>query len=155
RHSFDLAKGPLLNAVLLRLGPQDHILLVVMHHGVADRESVRVLLREMATLSGALANHHSAPLPELPVQFGEVAGRQREWLRGAEARHQLDYWKQQLANLPVALELPTDRPRAAVQRFHGARHVFALSPSLTEALNHLSRQENVPLSVTLLAAFQT
>ncbi len=96
-----------------------------------------------------------SPLPELPIQYADFAVWQRNWLQGKVLDSQLSYWKKQLAKAPPLLELPTDRPRPAVQTFHGARQYLHLPKSLSGALNALSRREGVTLFMTLLAAFKT
>jgi amino acid adenylation domain-containing protein len=154
RRGFSLFVEPLFRALLIRLDPREHILCLTKHRFVADLWSVGVIIREIAALYDAAANLRSSPLLESFTSYGDFAARQREWLRGPDARRQLGYWRHRLASLPPALELPTDRPRAAVQHFDGARHVFNMPIDLTHALNRLSREEGVLLATTLLAAFQ-
>jgi amino acid adenylation domain-containing protein/non-ribosomal peptide synthase protein (TIGR01720 family) len=154
---FDLAHGPLLRGVLFKLNPQAHVLLLTMHHIIGDGWSGGVLVQELAALYPAfIAGDHAAAsqrLPDLPIQYADYAVWQREWLQGAVLDDQLGYWKRQLANVPI-LELPTDRPRPAIQTFHGATHRFLLAKPLAEALTTLSQREDVTLFMTLLAAFQ-
>jgi amino acid adenylation domain-containing protein/non-ribosomal peptide synthase protein (TIGR01720 family) len=152
---FNLAKGPLLRANLLHLDSEEYILLLTLHHIVFDGWSIGVLLRELAALYEAFSTGKPSPLAELPIQYADFAVWQREWLGGDRARIDLAYWKQQLEGAPPLLELPTDRPRPPVQTYRGAKHSFLLSKALTEALNSLSRKENVTLFMTLLAAFKT
>jgi amino acid adenylation domain-containing protein/non-ribosomal peptide synthase protein (TIGR01720 family) len=152
---FNLAKGPLLRANLLHLDSEEYILLLTLHHIVFDGWSIGVLLRELAALYEAFSTGKPSPLSELPIQYADFAVWQREWLGGDRARIDLAYWKQQLEGAPPLLELPTDRPRPSVQTYRGAKHSFLLSKALTEALNSLSRKENVTLFMTLLAAFKT
>jgi amino acid adenylation domain-containing protein len=154
RRPFDLAGGPLLRAALLRLGADEHVLLVTLHHIVADGWSLGVLVREVAALYEAFARGRPAPLPELPIQYADFAHWQRQWLRGEVLEAQLAYWKRQLAGPPAALGLPTDRPRPAVQSYRGARHAFGLPGPLSEALRGLSRREGATPFMTLLAALQ-
>ncbi|HEY5705995.1 MAG TPA: amino acid adenylation domain-containing protein [Terrimicrobiaceae bacterium] len=155
RRPFDLARGPLFRSKLLRLGEDDHVLLLTMHHIVSDGWSMGIFSRELSVLYRALVTGESSALPELPIQYADFAVWQREWLKGEVLERQLSYWKKQLAGAPVRLELPTDRPRPAVQSFHGARQTMALPQALTNGLKALSRQEGVTLFMTLLAAFQT
>jgi amino acid adenylation domain-containing protein len=150
---FDLARGPLLRAKLLRLGAEDHVALLTMHHVVSDAWSRGVLIREVAALYGALAAGRPSPLPAPPVQYADYAVWQREWLQGDALEEQLDYWRRQLAGVP-RLSLPTDRPRPAVQSFRGAVEAFALDAALTARLNELSRREGASLFMTLLAGFK-
>ena len=151
---FDLAKGPLFRATLLRLGEEDHIVQCAMHHAVSDGWSIAIFNKEIASLYHSFSTGQPSPLPELPIQYADFAHWQRQWLQGEVLEAQLSYWKKQLAGAPPSLELPTDRPRPAVQTFHGARQSLVLPKSLTEALKGLSRQEGVTLFMTLLAAFK-
>jgi len=152
---FDLARGPLLRATLLHMGERDHVLLFTMHHIISDFWSRSVLMQEFATLYAALTAGKPSPLPDLSVQYADFAAWQRQWLQGEVLEKQLAYWKQQLAGSPPVLELPTDRPRPAVQTFRGADQLLALPKDLSDALRDLSRREGVTLFMTLLAAFQT
>ena len=152
---FDLSGGPLLRVTLLRLDQQEHVLLLTIHHIVSDGWSTAVLFRELSALYAAYSTGKPATLPELSIQYADFAAWQREWLQGEVLEEQLSYWKKQLAGAPARLELPTDRPRPAVQSFHGARQAMALPQGLTNGLKALSRQEGVTLFMTLLAAFQT
>ena len=155
RQPFDLAQAPLLRISLLRLSEEDCVVLLTMHHIVSDAWSTSVLIRELAALYDAFCKGNPSPLPELPVQYADFAVWQRQWLQGDVLESQLAYWKQPLSgNLPL-LQLPADRPRAAVQTFRGATQSFELSPSLSKALKVLSQREGVTLFMTLLAVFQT
>jgi amino acid adenylation domain-containing protein len=152
---FDLSRGPLLRTQLLRLGESEHVLLLTMHHIVTDGWSLGVLVKEVATLYCAYIQGLPSPLPELNIQYADFAHWQRNWLQGEVLDAQLAYWRERLAGAPALLELPTDRPRPAVQSFRGAHHNFRVSAELTEQLQQLSRREGVTLFMTLLAAFQT
>ena len=151
---FNLAHDLPLRATLLRLGEQEHVLLLVMHHITFDAWSLGVFLRELAVLYGTFSAGQPSPLPELCVQYADYALWQRQQLQGVALDHHLTYWRRQLAGLH-RVEVPTDRPRPAVQTPRGARHCFVLSQTLTAALHALSRQEGATLFMTLLAAFQT
>jgi amino acid adenylation domain-containing protein len=163
---FDLSKGPLLRVTLLRLDESEFILLLILHHIVSDGWSMGVLIREIATLYTAFASCTdpelpiSTLLPPLPIQYADFAYWQRKWLQEVGTTHesplqtQLAYWRQQLDGISV-LNLPTDRPRAAVQTYRGATQFLQLPKSLSEAIEALSQQEGVTLFMTLLAAFQT
>ena len=154
QHSFDLSQLPLIRASLLKLDAAEHILLLTMHHIIFDAWSMGVLLRELTTLYEAFCNNQPSPLSELPIQYADFAHWQRERLQGELLKSQLDYWKEKLAgDLPV-LELPTDRPRAAVQTNKGARQCLLLPNNLKESLKELSRREGSTLFMTLLAAFE-
>src|SRR5271165_1819759 len=108
---FDLARGPLLRTRLYRLGEQEHVLFVNMHHIVTDGWSIGVLFRELGLLYSAFCKGQPSPLPELAIQYADYARWQRDWLQGAALERQLEYWKEQLKSAPTLLELPTDRPR--------------------------------------------
>ncbi len=110
---FDLARGPLLRAVFLRLAPAEHALLLTMHHIVSDGWSMGVLVREISALYGAARAGSPSPLPELPIQYADFAVWQRGWLRGEVLERQLAYWREKLAGVPATLDLPTDRPLPA------------------------------------------
>lgn len=151
---FDLSRGPLLRTTLLKLDETEHIILVSLHHIIADGWSVGVLTKEIVALYEAFANAQPSPLADLPIQYSDFAFWQRQWLTGDTLTKQLDYWREQLTGAPALLELPTDRPRPAVQSFRGAKRPFTLPQDLSQSLHQLSRQENVTLFMTLLAAFQ-
>jgi amino acid adenylation domain-containing protein len=155
REPFDLAQGPLLRAGLVKLGEEEHIALFNMHHIVSDGWSVTVFIRELVALYEAFARQLPSPLPELPIQYLDFALWQRQWLKGKVLAEQLAYWKQQLAGSSPELLLPTDRPRPAIQAHRGATYYFTFPTALTQALKELSRQCEVTLFMTLLAAFQT
>ncbi|HYG81326.1 MAG TPA: amino acid adenylation domain-containing protein, partial [Pyrinomonadaceae bacterium] len=154
RRPFDLARGPLFRASLLRLGEEHHVLLVNMHHIVSDGWSLSVLIRELTTLYAAFSRGEESPLPELPIQYVDFAKWQREWLQGSVLEEQLTYWRRQLGDIPPALELPADRPRPAAPSHRGATITAAVSRQVTDRLNELSRREGATLFMTLLAAFQ-
>jgi aspartate racemase len=154
RQSFDLSRGPMMRAGLLRLDAQEHVLLLTFHHIVYDAWSAGVFVREIAALYEALSQGWSSPLAELPIQYADYAHWQRGWLKGEVLESMLRYWKQQLAGAPLLLKLPTDRPRPTAPSFRGGRQHFTLPGRLVEQLKALSRQEGVTLFMTLMAAFQ-
>jgi amino acid adenylation domain-containing protein len=154
RQPFDLSRGPMLRAELLRLAEDEHVLLLTMHHIVSDGWSAGVLVREVAALYEAYAEGRESPLAELPIQYADYAQWQREWLKGPVLDEQLGYWRGQLAGAPPLLELPTDRPRPAIQSFRGGRVNFALGAELSKELESLSRREGATLFMTLLTAWQ-
>ncbi|HST62244.1 MAG TPA: condensation domain-containing protein, partial [Longimicrobium sp.] len=151
---FDLSAGPLFRASLLRLGPDDHVLQLGMHHVVSDGWSMGVFFRELSALYEAYREGRESPLPELPVQYADYAVWQREQLEGEALDRQLSYWRERLSGAPELLELPTDRPRPAVQTYRGASVPVELSPELLEQLQALGRSEGATLYMTLLSAFQ-
>ncbi len=153
RRPLDLAAGPLLRAVLLRLAPERHVLLLVAHHVVTDGWSLRVIVRDLSALYAAAAFGAAAALPPLPVQYADYAAWQRERLRGTVLREQLDYWSSRLRGAPPALELPADRPRPPVQSFEGAWHRFRVPAGTADALRELGRREGATMFMVYLAAF--
>ncbi|MCP4663218.1 MAG: AMP-binding protein, partial [bacterium] len=153
RRPFDLARGPLLRATLLRRGDDQHTLLLAVHHIAFDGWSAGVFLNELSVLYRAFSAGEASPLPELAVQYADFAGWQRQWLRGEVLERQLGYWREQLAGLPV-LELPTDRPRPAVQSFRGGSESLRLPAELHDRLRALSRERGTTMFMTFLAAFQ-
>ncbi|NDJ21055.1 amino acid adenylation domain-containing protein [Nostoc sp. B(2019)] len=152
---FDLKGDLLLRVKLLRLGQEEHIILLTMHHIVSDGWSIDVLLRELATLYQAFCNGQPSPLPTLPIQYVDFAAWQRKWLQGEVLKTQISYWLKHLNNAPKVLELPTDYPRPAIQTFRGSTYSFKLSDKLSFSLNKFSQQQGSTLFMTLLAAFQT
>src|SRR5919107_315171 len=153
RERFDLERGPLFRARLLRLGEEEHLLLLSVHHAVSDGWSMGVFWRELSALYGAFSRGEPSPLPELPVQYADYALWQRRWLDGEVLEGQLGYWRERLAGLSP-LELPTDRPRPAVRSHLGARQELMLPEPLTRTLKDLARREGTTLFMVLLGAFQ-
>ncbi|WP_043410472.1 non-ribosomal peptide synthetase, partial [Archangium violaceum] len=153
QRTFHLSTGPLLRTQLLRLSGSEHVLLLNMHHIISDAWSTGVLVREMAALYEAHLQGKPSALPELPVQYADYALWQRQWQSDVLER-QLSYWTQQLAGMPQALELPTDKPRPPVQSFRGASVPVVLSKPLSEKLERLCEREGVTPFMALLATFQ-
>jgi amino acid adenylation domain-containing protein len=152
---FDLARGPLLRFTLFRLGQDDLLLYFAIHHVVSDGVSISVFLRELITLYGAFSRGEESPLPALPVQYADYAAWQRAWLQGDVLAKQVSYWSHQLSGAPAVIELPTDRPRPAVQTSHGARHYFQLPAALVRDLATLGRREQCTLFMTLQGVLNT
>ncbi len=151
---FDLARDPMLRSVLLRLAAGDHVVALTMHHVASDGWSMGILIREVAALYAAFAQGEPSPLAELPVQYADFAVWQRSWLHGEVLEQEIDWWRRQLAGLPPLLELPTDRPRPAVQSFRGATRPVRLPAELTRRMEALGRREGATLFMVLLAGFQ-
>ncbi|NPD29818.1 non-ribosomal peptide synthetase, partial [Corallococcus exiguus] len=151
---FDLMRGPLLRALMVRMDARDHVLVVTMHHAVSDGWSVGVLLREMGALYTARARGLALALPPLPVQYADYAAWQRDWLRDETLAREVDYWKQSLTGAPPVLELPTDRPRPAVRTNAGSTLGFMLPLELSQRLGALARSEGASLFMVLLAGWQ-
>ncbi len=152
--SFDLERGPVWRARLVRLSNDEHLLVINQHHVASDGWSLGVMVSEFTALYESYCEGKQSRLSELEVQYADFAVWQREWLTGEVLQQQMDYWKHQLAQLPL-LELPTDHPRPAHRSHHGAEVSFMLSAELTHQLKALSRREGVTLFMTLLAAFQS
>jgi amino acid adenylation domain-containing protein len=150
---FDLTKSPLLRVTLLKLQPEKHILLINMHHIISDGWSIGIFVRELSHLYGAFVAGEKPTLADLPIQYADFAVWQRQWLQGKVLAAQLEYWKRQLADAPPLLELPSDRPRPAIQTFQGKTERFQLDSKLTQELKALSQQSGCTLFMTLLAAF--
>ncbi|GAA1642664.1 hypothetical protein GCM10009764_75670 [Nocardia ninae] len=153
RAPFDLGEGPLLRSWLIRLGEDDQVLMLTMHHIVTDGWSIGVLLRELTVLYEAFRAGQPSPLPPLPMQYADFAVWQREWLSGEVFDEQLAYWRDRLSGL-AAMELPVDRVRPAVPTYEGGSHHFIVPEPLTARLRQLSRERRMSLFMTLLAAFQ-
>ncbi|WP_437688559.1 amino acid adenylation domain-containing protein [Sorangium sp. So ce176] len=154
RRPFDLANGPLLRLTLLRLGSEEHVLLWVVHHIAFDGWSTSLVLGEFAALYTAFAAGRPSPLADPALQYADFAHWQRQRLEGGLLEAQLAYWKGRLSGQPGVLELPTDRPRPATQRYRGARRFFRVPGALAEALSALARREGTTLFSVLMAAFQ-
>ena len=151
---FDLATDSLVRGTLLKLDPESHILLLVIHHIVFDGWSVNILRQEFSSLYKTFCAKQPPSLPKLSLQYADFAHWQRQWLQGKKLQTQLNYWRQQLNNAPPLLELPTDHPRPSVQTYRGASHYFALNQTLTPQLKQLSQKSGTTLFMTLLTAFK-
>jgi amino acid adenylation domain-containing protein len=151
---FDLSTPPLLRLRVLRLHDQEHLILLTFHHIIADGWSLGVLTREIATLYQQLFDGHPPYLPPLPIQYADFAIWQRTWLRDERLARQQDYWLQQLQGAPTLLDLPTDFPRPAQQRFAGASLPLILSAELTSRLKALAQHEHMTLFMLLLTGLQ-
>jgi amino acid adenylation domain-containing protein/non-ribosomal peptide synthase protein (TIGR01720 family)/FkbM family methyltransferase len=154
RRPFDLSAGPLLRTLLFKLGSQEHVLLLTMHHIVSDGWSMGVLIRELASLYEAFSTGEPPSLPEPTLQYADYAAWQRRWLQGKALETQLAYWKKQLEDAPATLELPTDHPRPTVPSSRGASHAVRLPGSLSESLKALGQRDGATPFMVLLAAFQ-
>ncbi|NHZ35817.1 non-ribosomal peptide synthetase, partial [Massilia rubra] len=150
---FDLARGPLIRARLLRLGEREHVLLVTQHHIVSDGWSVGVLVREFAALYTAFRQALEDPLAPLAIQYADYALWQRDYLQGEALERQRGFWSAHLAGAPALLELPTDHPRPARQSHTGASVAFALPAALTAQLQALGQRHGATLFMVLLGAW--
>ena len=153
RKPFNLAKGPLTRVTILKTAPEDHTVLLTMHHIVSDGWSMGILIAEITALYGAFLQNRPSPLPELPIQYGDFAEWQAEYLKGDILQKQLAFWEEKLGSNPPVLELPSDRPRPLVQTNVGASLTRVISRGLSQRLNDFSRREGGTLFMTLMAAF--
>ncbi len=153
-HSFSLARGPLVRALLLRLSPRVCFACVNLHHSVSDGWSTSLLIQEVAALYGAFSESRPSPLPDLPVQYADFAVWQRRCLRGEALERELAFWREQLAGAPEVLKLPVDRPRASRASHHGEVRTRRLSPELAADAVAFSRRSDATAFMTLLAVWQ-
>ncbi|NJL19790.1 MAG: amino acid adenylation domain-containing protein [Leptolyngbyaceae cyanobacterium SM1_3_5] len=154
KKQFDLATGSLMRVALVRLSAEDHVLLISLHHIIADGWSIDIFAREFGRLYSAYVTQKSCSLPDLPIQYADFALWQRRYLQGEILEALLAYWQRTLAGAPSVLALPTDYPRPAVQTFRGQSASFQVDAPTAAALKSLSQQSRVTLFMTLLAAFQ-
>ena len=153
RRPFDLGTGPLLRVVAIRADRRSHGLVVSVHHIVSDGWSMARLVGEMTALYNAFSLGEPSPLPELPIQYADYAVWQRAWLAGGELDRQLDYWSDRLAGVSV-LELPTDRPRPAIETFRGAELPMSFDAALTDDLESLAQSRGVTVFMLLMTAYK-
>jgi natural product biosynthesis luciferase-like monooxygenase protein/amino acid adenylation domain-containing protein len=152
RKPFDLKQGPLMRVQLLRVSSEQHVALFTLHHIVSDGWSQGVLVEEIGRLYTAHMQGEQSVLEPLPIQYGDYAAWQREWLQGEILEQQLEYWRKQLEGMTGILELPTDHPRPAVQSYEGAHYLVSFDEKLSRRLQEVARQENVTLYMLLLAS---
>nr|WP_231680779.1 non-ribosomal peptide synthetase [Ralstonia pseudosolanacearum] len=153
RAPFDLEQGPLIRGRLVKLGEQEHVLLITMHHIVSDGWSQGVLARELGSLYEAYRAGNADPLPALPIQYADYAVWQRRWLEGGELQRQGTYWEQALAGAPTLLSLPTDRARPAQQDYAGGSVEVIFDEALSAGLRKLSQRHGTTLFMTVLAGW--
>src|SRR5690606_1093154 len=153
---FDLTQESLLRVVLIRIGPEDHLLVVVMHHIISEDWSNRIVIEEFAAGYRAKAGQggQEPSLPPLPIQYADYAIWQRNWLEAGEKERQLAYWRSQLGEEHPVLQLPTDRPRPSKADYRAARHTFVLPASLVVRLQRQAQSQGATLFMALLAGFQ-
>jgi len=151
---FDLTRGPLLRTVLLKLGEEDHVAALNMHHIVSDGWSMGVLIREISELYGSYREKRSSRLPELEAQYADYAAWQREWLKGEELEEQLGYWREKLSGASWSQSLPTDRPRGRGVGSRGAVYGFSVGSETASRVRELTRKEGVTLFMALLGVFK-
>jgi len=151
---FDLDKGPLFRAHILRIAPEEHVFFCTMHHTITDAWSMQVFTRELADLYEALSDGKTPALPELAIQYGDYAEWQGHLLETEIAQKQLLYWKDTLEGAPSVLELPQDNPRPAEQTLQGASHDFAMPSEIIAKVASLAKRHSVTPFMFLLAAFK-
>ncbi|MES2936893.1 MAG: amino acid adenylation domain-containing protein [Pseudomonadota bacterium] len=153
RERFDLERGPLLRGCLVRVGEDEHVLALVMHHIVSDGWSIAILARELGALYAAHRAGTGDGLPPLALQYGDYAAWQRRWLSSSALAGHAGYWRERLAGAPQLLRLPTDRKRPTQQDYSGASIEISLDAELTGKLKALSLRQGTTLFMTLLAAW--
>ncbi|WP_437528301.1 amino acid adenylation domain-containing protein [Sorangium sp. So ce726] len=151
---FDLGRGPLLRVTAIRLRGDELVLVLVVHHIVADGWTMNVLVADLAELYAAARAGRPPALRPLPVQYADFAVWQRSWMQGATREALLGAWRERLAGPPPALDLRPDHPRSAASTYRGGRHTIVVDRALSEALRALGRREGATLFMTLLAAFK-
>jgi hypothetical protein len=155
RRGFDLASELMIRPCLFRLGPDDHVLLLTIHHIAFDASSDRVFNHEVAELYTAYRDGRAPVLAELPIQYADYAVWQRNRLQGAVLDELVRYWSTALEGAPERLRLPADRSRPAVQGHEGAHRYFSFDGGLGERLVELARSTGATPYMILLAAFDT
>jgi amino acid adenylation domain-containing protein/FkbM family methyltransferase len=153
RKPFDLARAPLLRATVVHVSDAEHRLLLTVHHIVADEWSMELIHQEILQLYEALAHGRPSPLAALPIQYADFACWQRAWLQGPVLEQEIAYWQNELAGARLVLDLPTDKPRPAVQTFRGATEGFELPRALLDRVKAMGRNEQATLFMTLEAGF--
>ncbi|MDE1476885.1 amino acid adenylation domain-containing protein [Xenorhabdus bovienii] len=161
---FDLSRGRLLRAVLLKLADDEYVLLLTIHHIISDGWSMIVIIREINALYSMFAHHEpdtlsiadlsATDLPAIDFDYGDYVLWQKSWLTGDVIESELAFWRQQLEDAPDVLDIPADYPRPAVQNFEGKQHPFRLGNALSDAVNHLANEEGVTPFMVLLASFK-
>lgn len=154
RQGFDLEHGPLLRVRLLALDAHEHVLVLTVHHIIADGWSMPLMVEELVRLYEACSQGREAQLPTLPIQYADYAIWQRSWMEAGEQARQLAYWTRQLGGEDPLLEMPLDRPRPTVSSLRGARLAIDLPADQARALKRFAQQRGVTLFMLLLASFQ-
>ena len=150
---FDLARGPLIRAHLVVVSPDEHVLLLVMHHAISDAWSSSILFRDLAESYNRACRGRAPGLGELPFQYADFTVWQNDWLRGAELERQLDWWRGQLRGAPELLELPTDRPRPPRQSYRGSRWGHGLDAALLDRIDEFARGHSATRYMVLLSVY--
>ncbi|HZT36025.1 MAG TPA: condensation domain-containing protein, partial [Nitrososphaera sp.] len=151
---FDLGRGPLFRAKVMRLRPEEHVLLCTMHHTITDAWSMQIFTRELVALYEAGTTGSEPQVPELSIQYGDFADWQQQLFDGDYAQDQLAYWKRTLAGAPSLLRLPTDHPRPTEQSLSGSSHTFPVPGEVIAGASSIAAQQKVTTFMLLLAAFK-
>jgi thioesterase domain-containing protein len=151
---FDLRRGPLFRAKVMRLRPEEHVLLCTMHHTITDAWSMQIFTRELVALYEAGTTGSEPQVPELSIQYGDFADWQQQLFDGDYAQNQLAYWKRTLAGAPALLRLPTDHPRPTEQSLSGSSHTFPVPGEVIAGASSIAAQQKVTTFMLLLAAFK-
>ncbi len=154
RIPFDLTRGPLFRATLIRSRLAEHVLVVVMHHIVSDGWSMQLVVDEFAQLYRAKLAGETERLPALPVRYADYAQWQRSWLEAGEQERQLSYWKGALGTEHPVLQLPVDRPRLSEQKYRASQLEFEIPRETIDRLRQRAREHGATLFMSLLAGFQ-
>ncbi|HEY7200750.1 MAG TPA: condensation domain-containing protein, partial [Candidatus Dormibacteraeota bacterium] len=150
---FDLARPPLARLDVIRLAPDDHVVLLTVHHLVADLVSMRILAGELMALYRGELEGVPAMLPHPPLQYADYAIWQRGWLRGRPLERLSEFWRAELEGAPLDLDLPLDRPRPAVRTERGGRAAVEVPPDVAARLRDLARAERATPFMSWLALF--
>ncbi|MDH1549377.1 MULTISPECIES: non-ribosomal peptide synthetase [Pseudomonas] len=148
---FDLERGPLLRACLVKAAEREHFFVLTLHHIVTEGWAMDIFARELGELYEAFVDDRESPLAPLPVQYLDYSVWQRQWLESGEGARQLAYWQTRLGTEHPVLALPADRPRPAVQSHRGGLYRFELDPALVERVHAFNSQRGLTLFMTMTA----
>ncbi|MEM9547322.1 MAG: MupA/Atu3671 family FMN-dependent luciferase-like monooxygenase [Bacteroidota bacterium] len=150
---FDLENDLLIRVRLLKLDDEEHVLIIALHHIIADEWSIGILLEEFKALYEASLQQKTDPLPELQIQYGDYASWQRKELIGERLDHYLSYWKNQLSDLPLVHNLPLDFTRPNMQTFKGDILHSTVTQKTLNALKELCKSQSASLFMGMYSAF--
>ncbi|HYG24753.1 MAG TPA: amino acid adenylation domain-containing protein [Verrucomicrobiae bacterium] len=149
---FDLARGPLLRCRLIRLSPQSHILVVVMHHAISDGCSVAIFFSELEALYNAGVTGNDAVLPELPVQYADYAHWHNTWMSGPMLENELEFWKSRLAGAPTSINLPADHSESEFPSRACGSCFLALSQDLVKRMATVAQRDGCTPYILMMTA---
>ena len=152
---FDLQRGPLVRATLIRVDVGEHLLLLALHHIITDGWSARILERDVRAVYAAFTRGEPSRLPELVVQYADFAVWQRRRLAGPALESHRAWWRAALRGAPTVLDLPADRARPGVHGFHGASVPFWIPARVVTELERLCKQSRATPFMGALAVFST